>query len=152
MSVKPSVQRLAEEFVVAWNTRDIESLERMFHPEFRWHIAVTDYDQSELRPLQSKLLSGMNIPWTKSIFDKSETLTKFSRIFGATDLFTIELRSVIAQGDRAALELVGTAVNPINGRRYNNLYCHVFERRDDQLVLLREYQDTLLMFDVWVAD
>jgi len=147
-----SMEALAERFVAAWNGRDLEGFDRLLHPDFSWHIAVTDYDDPKLRPLQSKLLSGMNIAWTKSIFDKTETLTKFSRIFATAQQFAIELRSVIAEEDRAALELVGAAVNPVNGRRYNNLYCYVVERRDDQLVLLREYQDTLLMFDVWVAE
>jgi ketosteroid isomerase-like protein len=47
---------------------------------------------------------------------------------------------------------VGNGVNPANNRRYDNLYCYIFERRGDQLVLFREYQDTLLLFDVWVAE
>jgi ketosteroid isomerase-like protein len=142
---------LAQEFVAAWNTRDTDRFDRLLHPEFRWHIAVTDYDEPQLRPLQSKLHAGMNLPWNKSIYDKRETLSKFRAIFAIAEQFSIELRSVIAEGDRAALELVGNAINPANGRRYDNLYCYVFERRDDKLHLLREYQDTLLLFDVWVA-
>ena len=151
MGEMSGMEALAERFVAAWNTRDLEQFDQLLHPDFRWHIAVTDYDEPNLRPLQSKLLAGMNIAWTKSIFDKTETVTKFSRIFAAAQQFAIELRSVIAEEDRAALELVGAAVNPANGRRYDNLYCYVIERRDDQMCLLREYQDTLLMFDVWVA-
>jgi ketosteroid isomerase-like protein len=146
-----SMRGLAEEFVAAWNGADIDHLGRLFHPEFRWHIAVTPYDQPQLRPLQSTLHAGMNLPWEKSIYDKTETLRIFGRIFSATDQFALELRSVIADQDRAALELVGSAVHPVNGRRYDNLYCYIFEMHDDQLVLLREYQDTLLLFDVWVA-
>jgi ketosteroid isomerase-like protein len=152
MGETSGMEALAEHFVAAWNARDLEQFDRLLHPDFRWHIAVTDYDEPQLRPLQSNLLMGMNIAWTKSIFDKAETLTKFSRIFATAQQFTIELRSVIAEDDRAALELVGDAINPANGRRYDNLYCYVIERHDDQLLLLREYQDTLLMFDVWVAE
>jgi ketosteroid isomerase-like protein len=152
MDEMSGMEALAERFVFAWNGRDLEGFDRLLHPDFSWHIAVTDYDDPQLRPLQSKLLAGRNIAWTKSIFDKPETLTKFSRIFAAAPQFGIELRSVIAEDDRAALELVGHAVNPVNGRRYDNLYCYIFERRDGQLLLLREYQDTLLMFDVWVAE
>jgi ketosteroid isomerase-like protein len=151
MTGNRDIRYLAEEFVAAWNRRDLARLDRLFHPEFRWHIAVTDYDQPELRPLQSKLHAGMNLPWDKSIYDKTETLQIFAGIFAATDQFVLELRTVIAAGRRAALELTGSAVNPANGRRYDNLYCYVFEQRDNQLGLFREYQDTLLLFDVWVA-
>jgi ketosteroid isomerase-like protein len=152
MGETSGMEALAQHFVTAWNTRDLKRFDRLLHPEFRWHIAVTDYDEPQLRPMQSKLLAGRNIAWTKSIFDKAETITKFSRIFATAQKFTIEPRSVMADDDRAALELVGDAINPANGRRYKNLYCYIFERRDDQLLLLREYQDTLLLFDVWVAE
>jgi ketosteroid isomerase-like protein len=152
MTDTDTMRALAHEFVDAWNTRDVERLGRLFHPDFQWHIAVTDHGEAAMRSLQSKLLHGMNLPWEKSIYDRAETLAIFTGIFATTDQFALELRAVIADGDRAALELVGNAINPAKGRQYNNLYCYVFERRDDQLVLFREYQDTLLLFDVWVAE
>jgi hypothetical protein len=151
MGETSGMEALAEDFVTAWNTRDPERFDRLLHPDFRWHIAVTDYYEPQLRPMQPKLLAGRNIAWTKSIFDKAETITEFSRIFATAQQFTIELRSVIAQDDRVALELIGDAINPASGRRYNNLYCCIFDRSEDQLLLLREYQDILLLFDVWVA-
>ncbi|MWA01571.1 hypothetical protein F8568_014540 [Actinomadura sp. LD22] len=142
---------LARRFVDAWNSRDTAGLDALFHPDFRWHIAVTDHGDPEMRPLNSRLLHGMNLPWGKAIYNKKETIDIFSGIFAASEQFSLDLRTVIASGDRAALELVGDAVNPANGRRYDNLYCYVLHERDGQLVLLREYQDTLLLFDVWVA-
>jgi ketosteroid isomerase-like protein len=142
---------LADAFVAAWNDRDIAAFEGLFHPEFRWHIAVTDHDDATMRPLQSKLLAGMNLSWPKSIFDKAETLSIFARMFGAIRRFTIEARSFTAEDDRIVVELVGEALNEANGRRYANLYCYLFQVRDGQIVLFREYQDTLLLFDVWVA-
>ena len=145
------MRHIAAEFVAAWNDADADRLDRLFHPDFRWHIAVTDHGDPNMRPLQSELLDGKNLPWQQSIYDKAETLEVFRGIYATTDQFQLELKSVIADGDRAAVEVVGDAINPRNGRRYQNLYCYVFERRDDQLVLFREYQDTLHLFDVWVA-
>jgi ketosteroid isomerase-like protein len=145
------MRSIAHEFVAACNGRDLERLDRLFHPDFRWHIAVTDHGDPQLRPLHSQLLRGLNMPWEKAIYTKAETLDIFSRLFTIPQ-FSVDLRSVIANEDRAALELVGNGVNPANNRRYDNLYCYIFERRDDQLVLFREYQDTLLLFDVWVAE
>jgi hypothetical protein len=142
---------IADAFVAAWNGRDIAALDRLFHPEFRWHIAVTDHGEETMRPLQSKLLAGMNLNWPKAIFDKAETLAIFSRMFAAIAQFSIAPKSFTSQDDRIAVELVGDALNEANGRRYANLYCYLFQVRDGQIVLFREYQDTLLLFDVWVA-
>jgi len=137
---------------VTETSRDLAAFDQIFHPEFRWHIAVTEHGDANMKPLQSKLLRGMNLPWQKSVYDKAETLGIFSSIFAGTPQFSIELRSVIADGDRVALELVGNGRNQASGRTYDNLYCYVFECRGGKIRLFREYQDTLLLFDVWVAD
>jgi ketosteroid isomerase-like protein len=151
MSDHDLMRSIAHEFVAACNGRDLERLDRLFHADFRWHIAITDHGDPQLRPLHSHLLRDLNLPWQKAIYTKAETLDIFSRLFTIPQ-FSVDLRSVIANEDRGALELVGNAVNPANNRRYDNLYCYIFERRGDQLVLFREYQDTLLLFDVWVAE
>jgi ketosteroid isomerase-like protein len=142
---------LADAFVEAWNSRDLTAFDRLFHRAFHWHIAVTDYDDDKMRPLQSKLLAGMSLHWPKSIFDKAETLSVFERIFATASQFVIAPKSFTAQDDRIVVELVGDALNEANGRRYANLYCYVFQIRDGQIVLFREYQDTLLLFDVWAT-
>ena len=147
-----ALHQLGREFGEAFNTRDLDRFDRLFHPDFRWHVAVTEYDEPEMRPLHSKLLEGKNLMWPKSIFDKAETLQVFAGIFAATPEFSIEVRSLTAEKDRVVVEAVGTGANPANGRRYDNLYCYVFEARDGQIVLFREYQDTLLLFDVWAAE
>ena len=143
---------IAQRFLDAWNERDIVGFEALLHPEFTWHIAVSEHGDPNMRPLHSKLLTGMNMSWDKAIYDKAEMITIFTTIFDATPQFATEARSFTAQDDRVVVELVGNAVNPRNGRRYDNLYCYVFRIRDGQLVLFREYQDTLLFFDVWVAE
>ena len=142
---------LAQHFVQAWNERDVAAMERLFHPDFTWHIAVTDHGDPKVRPLQSNLFAGKNIPWDKAIYDKNETIKIFSGIFEGTAQFSLEPRSFTAEGNRVAVELVGNARNDANGRQYDNLYCYILEILDGQIVLFREYQDTLLLFDVWVA-
>jgi ketosteroid isomerase-like protein len=152
MANPTNAQKVAEGFAQAWNNRDLTAFEELFHPEFQWHIAVTEPGVAELRPLQSNLLRGRNLPWEKAIYNKAETIAIFSSIFQATPQFSISPKSYIAQGDRVAVEVIGNARNETNVRRYNNLYCYIFEIRDGQIVLFREYQDTLLLFDVWVAE
>lgn len=151
MTSAKNAQTVAERFADAWNRRDMLAFERLFHSDFQWHIAVTEPGVAELRPLQSNLLKGKNLPWEKAIYNKVETIAIFSSIFQANPQFSISPQSYIAQGNRVAMELIGNARNEANGRRYNNLYCYIFEIRDDQIVLFREYQDTLLLFDVWIA-
>jgi ketosteroid isomerase-like protein len=143
---------IVDAFVGAWNRRELTAFGDLLHSDFKWHIAVTDYDDPKMRPLHSKLLAGKNLQWEKSIYDRAETLEIFGRIFGTTSEFGITPTSVIADGDRIAVELVGRAKNQTNGRRYDNLYCYIFHILDGKIILFREYQDTLLLFDVWVAD
>lgn len=50
--------------------------------------------------------------------------------------------SMIAEGDRVAVELTGHAVLK-DGRKYENLYHHVITFKDGKIVAAREYHDTL---------
>jgi uncharacterized protein len=142
---------LAQEFVDGWNARDTRALERLLHDEFTWHVAVTEPGEPNVRPFRSKLLAGTHV-WEKAIRNKAETLAAFERLFATVEHFRISPHSFTAQEDRVVVELLGEAVNPANGRRYDNLYCYLFQVKDGQIVLFREYQDTLLVFDAWVAE
>jgi ketosteroid isomerase-like protein len=57
-----------------------------------------------------------------------------------------------AEGDRVAVEATSSAVNAANGRVYENRYHHVFVCRDSAITEMREYQDTLHVYDVWMAE
>jgi ketosteroid isomerase-like protein len=50
------------------------------------------------------------------------------------------------------VEATSSAVNAANGRVYENRYHHVFISRDDAIAEMREYQDTLHVYDVWMAE
>ena len=143
---------IAKAFVEAWNARDLAAMRDLLHDDFTWHIAVTEPGVEKLRPLQSKLLEGKNLSWEKAIYNKEETLQIFEGIFATTSQFSIKPYSYTAQDDRVAVELVGDAYNFDKNRVYKNLYCYMLQVRDGKLVLFREYQDTLLLFDAWIAD
>lgn len=142
----------AERFVALWNMRDIDGFHDLFHEKFQWHIAVTEPGVSELRPLQSNLLKGRNLSWDKAIYDKMETIEIFGGIFKKAAEFTIKPHSYTSQNNRIAVELLGSAYNAEQNRRYNNIYCYMLEIRDGKIILFREYQDTLLLFDAWLDD
>ncbi len=51
-------------------------------------------------------------------------------------------KSMVAEGDRVAVELSGHAVLK-DGRSYDNLYHVLLTFRDGQIIAAREYHDTL---------
>jgi ketosteroid isomerase-like protein len=53
------------------------------------------------------------------------------------------VKSIIAEGDRVAVEFEGDATLA-NGERYCNQYCFVFTLRDGKINLLHEYFCTIL--------
>jgi uncharacterized protein len=54
------------------------------------------------------------------------------------------LDNVIAEGDFVVVQLRGQA-ETIEGRQYNNTYCHVFRIRNGKIVEMTEYCDTALV-------
>lgn len=64
----------------------------------------------------------------------------FSRLNGGIHA-TID--NVVAEGDFVVVQARGAA-ETIDGRPYNNTYCHVFQLRDDEIARVTEYFDTQL--------
>jgi uncharacterized protein len=65
--------------------------------------------------------------------------------------FDLTPEGFTCEGDRVAFEAASYAVNKQNGRVYDNRYHQLMRIRDGKIHELREYQDTLLIFDVWMA-
>lgn len=151
MQTSTDVRTVASQYLEAWNTKNFELMDQVFHPDMVWHAAITPYDESVVSPLQSNLLKGRPT-WSKSKNNKKDTIETFRLTLQNIPDFKIEIQSIIVDGDRVAVEAVGSATHPGNGRKYDNLYCYVLEIKDGQIILLREYQDTLLVFDVWFAE
>jgi ketosteroid isomerase-like protein len=119
-------------------------------------VAVAGDDETEHRPFQSRELQAKPniLPPVKQ--NKAQTLAYFERLLTAGadggHHFHLRLTSVMAEGDRVVFEAEGDLQSPINDRRYRNLYCIVLRVRDGKIVLYKEYQDTLHIYDVFVAD
>jgi ketosteroid isomerase-like protein len=147
---------LARRFVDAFEARDLAAIDDLLHPDFVWHVAVAGDDETEHRPFQSKELQAKPniLPPVKQ--DKSQTLAYFERILdrdaNGTHHFHLRLLSVMAEGDRVVFEAEGDLRSPVNDRHYRNLYCILLRVRDGRIVLYKEYQDTLHIYDVFVAD
>jgi ketosteroid isomerase-like protein len=69
-----------------------------------------------------------------------------SRLKGSLKM---EVLSVLADGDRVALEVVSEG-DLENGRRYNNEYFVLFTIRDGKIKEVREYNDTLHAYKIWL--
>jgi ketosteroid isomerase-like protein len=62
----------------------------------------------------------------------------------------VTITGTTAQGDRVAVE-AESASELQDGRRYRNLYHHLFVLRDGLIAEIREYMDTQLAGEVWCA-
>lgn len=166
-------KNLARQFVDALNRRDLDRLGALLHPDFIWITAVIGDDEpNEMRPLQSEKLKGTNLPHQKPRLDRAETLALFQGMFRGHyhDAFDeaqhpssgeaviprhdddrhqrIDILSVIGEADRVAMEAESNgAQNPENGRYYNNFYHYAFTMKDGRILLFKEYQDTLHIYD-----
>jgi ketosteroid isomerase-like protein len=137
---------LARRFCAAYTDADWDVLARLLHDDFRWRAPSARHrDSAQL--IHAPVLND------DPGYTKAETLEIFRQtsarcVDGRFDLTPVVLT---AEDERVAMEAVGYAVSAANGRVYDNRYCHVFTCRDGTLVELREYQDTLLLYDVWMA-
>jgi ketosteroid isomerase-like protein len=123
-----------------------DELATLLDDEFRWRVPTSQHRQSPHLVGAPRLNESPG--WTKD-----ETIAIFRRTHEmvADGRFDLTPVSFTAEADRVAFEAVGHAVNNANGRVYDNRYHHLMTVRDGKIVELREYQDTLLLYDVWMA-
>jgi ketosteroid isomerase-like protein len=149
-------KELARRFVTAFDARDLDTIDEMLADDFVWHVAVAGDEETDHRPFQSNELRNRPVPLPPVRQDKQQTLEYFKALFdtGADGQhhFRLRLVSVMAEEDRVAFEAEGDLPSPINDRRYRNLYFILLRVRDGKIVLYKEYQDTLHIYDVFVAE
>jgi ketosteroid isomerase-like protein len=169
-------KELARRFLMAVNTRSLNEMSQLLHRDFIWNTAVADDDgPNELRPLVSERLKGTNLPHPKPRLNRDETMQFMAsllsdKIDGAPKSvgwnesdeaaeasanqghMQITILSLTAEEDRVAVEAKSTGIaNPLNGRKYGNFYHSLFRIQDDQIILYKEYQDTLHVYDYVIA-
>ncbi len=139
-------RRVALQFCTLYSAGDWESLGRLLADDFRWRQLSSQHRQSPGLVDAPRLNEDPG-------YTKAQTIQIFSttkdRCLGKA--FSLTAVETTCEGDRVALEAVGHAVNEANGRVYDNRYHHLFTIRRGQIHELREYQDTLLLYDVWLA-
>jgi ketosteroid isomerase-like protein len=147
---------IANRFVTAFDAADLAGIERLLADDFVWHVAVAADAETEFRPFQSRELQERRNPIPALLQDKGSTLAFFGHLFktGAEQgrPFRLRLTNVLAEGDQVAFEAEGELDVPDRNRTYRNLYFVLLRIRDGQIVLYKEYQDTLHIYDVFVAE
>lgn len=139
-------KRVAIAFCQHYTRGHWDALADLLDDGFRWRAITSQRRQSpvlaHVRPLNAA--SGYDKQETLAIFRNTQEMCLDGRFDLLPEAFTCE-------GERVAFEATGYAVNKQNGRVYDNRYHHLMRVRDGQIMELREYQDTLLLFDVWMA-
>jgi hypothetical protein len=145
-SVIEANKRLATAFCEAFSQGDWARIEDLCADDFRWRAPTSQRRQSAA--LQQAPLLNADPGWSRS-----EMLTIFRDTKERCDdgIFSLTPVTITAEEDRVCVEAVGNAVSALNGRMYDNRYHHLFVCRSGKLAELREYQDTLHLFDVWIA-
>ncbi|WP_100521025.1 nuclear transport factor 2 family protein [Mycobacteroides abscessus] len=146
---------VARAFIAAFDAGDADTLESLLAEDFVWHTAVINDEETQPRPYQSRCLAGLeDVVFGPLRKNKAETSELFRLLFNPDNGFQFRLRpvTITAQDDRVAIEAEGDATNPANGRRYRNLYFILMRIREGKVVLYKEYQDTLHIYDVFVAN
>ena len=147
---------LARRFVEAFDARDLAAVDDLLADDFVWHVADTSDEETEYRPFQSQLLkrTGTMLPPLRQ--NREETLAYFANMMsGDVDedhRFRLRLTNVVAEGDQVVFEALSDMASPINDRRYRNVYSIHLRVRDGKITLYKEYQDTLHIFDTFVAE
>jgi uncharacterized protein len=65
-----------------------------------------------------------------------------------TSMIQLEIRQLIAEGDKVVSEMRGTSKST-DGKDYNNTYCIILTVRDGKIKEMREYLDTELITEVF---
>ena len=139
-------KQVVRQWCERYTNGDWDAVAALMADDFRWQVPTSQRRQSAATahvPLMNE-----NPGWTK---DETLQIFKDTQSRVVDGRFDIVPVAFTAEGDRVAFEATSYAVNAANGRIYENRYHHLMVLRDGLIALLREYQDTLLIFDVWMA-
>jgi uncharacterized protein len=147
MSEVEENKELVREFCRAYTAGDWDRVAELFTEDFRWKVPTSQRRQSVLFADLERFNEDPG--WTRVETIATFRQTQQAVVDGRFDLTPV---AFTAEGDRVALEATSYAVNAANGRVYENRYHHAFTCRDGRIAEMREYQDTLHVYDVWAAE
>jgi uncharacterized protein len=108
---------------------------------------VLDYLDEDCLWWVSGSVPGISGRYTRQ--QMRELLTGIVDVYEAGAL-PISIRAMTAEGPRVAVE-ASSCAKLKNGRLFQNTYHFLFELADKRIVNIREYSDTLHMYETFVA-
>jgi ketosteroid isomerase-like protein len=125
-------KKIVEQLFQALSSEDVESVLELLHEDVAWWISG-----------QIEGISG-----TFSRQEMGELLRGIGPVFKG-GVIKITPSSMIAEDARVAAEAEAHGeLN--NGRRYNNLYHFLFEIEDGKIKSVKEYMDTMHVFQTFI--
>jgi ketosteroid isomerase-like protein len=147
LSVTESNKEVVEAFCAAYTDGDWDRVGELLAEDFRWVVPTSQRRQSAA--LADAPVLNESPGWTR---DETLAIFRDTQLRAVDGRFDLVPLTSTAEDDRVALEARSSAVNAANGRVYENRYHHLFRCRDGRIVEMREYQDTLHVYDVWMAE
>jgi uncharacterized protein len=139
-------KQVVRDWCECYTRGDWDGVANFMTQDFRWQVPTSQRRQSAATA--NVPLMNESPGWTKRETIQIFKDTQSRVVDGRFDLTPV---AFTAEGDRVAFEATSYAVNATNGRIYDNRYHHLMMVKAGMISLLREYQDTLLIFDVWMA-
>jgi ketosteroid isomerase-like protein len=130
-----SNKRVVSEFIEAVYAGDMERVAAVLAEDAHWHFhgrLPVCGDYGSRREILEDMLGREAMP----LYEPGS--------------LTVEVKSMIAEGDTVAVEWRGRG-RSVKGGTYDNDYSFFFEVRDERITSLREYCDTLHVSDVLYA-
>jgi uncharacterized protein len=147
LSVTESNKEVVRAFCAAYTDGDWDRVGELLADDFRWVVPTSQRRQSAA--LADAPVLNESPGWTR---DETLAIFRDTQLRSVDGRFDLVPLTSTAEDDRVALEARSSAVNAANGRVYENRYHHLFTCRDGRIVEMREYQDTLHVYDVWMAE
>jgi ketosteroid isomerase-like protein len=142
-------KRMATAFCEAFSRSDWDRLRSICTEDFRWVVPMRKTMQSG--QLRSNAAAMAMLTAHDRTLDETIEAFRITKATSRDNAFTLEITGMTAEGDRVAAEAQGHAVCEATGRSYDNLYMYLISFRGGKIRELREYQDTLHAYDVWMA-
>lgn len=125
-------QRVSQ-FFEKFSGGDLEGVAEAMHPEGCWWV--------------SGRIEGLSGTYPRAEFIK---LLEGVRDFYQEGALSITPDTMIAEGDKVAVEAESHATLQ-NGKVYDNHYHFLIEFKDDKIFKVKEYMDTKLAFETFMA-
>jgi len=132
-------RQIAQRFLLAIPSRDAAAMRAVLSPETCLTLTVAGVYSSELHAFPQ------GTHWDRAAL--IQNLLAFQRAL--TGPFTLEILSLIAEGDLVAAEVIGHGIRAANQRPYIQHYSFHFTIGHGRILDIRLYQDTFHLWDVW---